>query len=172
MSEKLTRREWATIAGSACVAGWSGFKIPVQKYVLQDKGSNAKSPVAIVKAPSYSTELAARILEGVRACGLDVKGKRIVLKPNMVEFNKANAINTNVAVVAAALDVVDLLDGTSVTGHIVQQVPGQYVIIRQDGRDVTLMWVTIRRITVAARRVNMPKITGALPNAGFLAEGA
>ena len=105
MSEKLTRREWATIAGSACAAGWAGFKVPVQKDVLKDGGSSAKSAVAIVKAPSYSTELVARILEGVRACGLDVKGKRVVLKPNMVEFAKANAINTDVAVVAAALEV-------------------------------------------------------------------
>ncbi len=106
MSEKLTRREWATIAGSAVVASWAGFKVPVDnapaKVVLKDAG--AKSPVTIVKAASYSNELAKHMLEGVRACGLDVKGKRVLLKPNMVEFDKATAINTDVAIVAAALE--------------------------------------------------------------------
>jgi len=100
----MTRREWLTIAGSAGVAGWAGFKVPVEGPEVDDVGG-AKSPVAIVKAASYSGELAARILEGVKACGLDVRGKRVVLKPNMVEFDKATAINTDVAVVSAALEV-------------------------------------------------------------------
>lgn len=51
---------------------------------------------------------------------------------------------------SAASDTVDLLDGTSITGHIIQQAPGQYVIIRQNGHDITLMWNTIRRITASA----------------------
>lgn len=117
MSEKLSRREWVTIAASAGLAGWSGFKVPVlekiPKTVLADRGG-AKSPVAVVKAANYSTELASRILEGVRACGLSVKGKRVVLKPNMVEFEKSNAINTDVAVVAAAIEVFGQLGAAEV----------------------------------------------------------
>ena len=109
----MTRREWLTIAGSAGVAGWAGFKVPVEGPRVDDLGG-AKSAVAIVKASSYSVELATKILEGVRSCGLDVRGKRVVLKPNMVEFDKATAINTDVAVVAAALEVFKKLGAADV----------------------------------------------------------
>ena len=42
---------------------------------------------------------------GILECGLDVAGKRVLLKPNFVEFDPNTCINTDVAVVAAALDV-------------------------------------------------------------------
>jgi len=64
-----------------------------------------KSAVVVLKAKSYSTELTSLMLEGIRACGLDVRGRKVLLKPNLVEFDHATAINTDVAVVAAALDV-------------------------------------------------------------------
>ncbi|MEQ1949548.1 MAG: DUF362 domain-containing protein, partial [Bryobacteraceae bacterium] len=64
-----------------------------------------RSAVAIVKADSYSHDLASRMLEGIRECGLDVKGKTVLLKPNFVEFDPNTCINTDVAVVAAALEV-------------------------------------------------------------------
>jgi sulfur-oxidizing protein SoxB len=38
--------------------------------------------------------------------------------------------------------------------------------------EVVEQWLRSKNGTVAARRVNMPKITGALPNAGYLAESA
>jgi uncharacterized protein (DUF362 family) len=114
----LTRREWLTIAASAGVAGWAGFRFPTDgsedENALRDAAAGSKSPVAIVKAASYSGELATRILEGVRACGLDVKGKRIVLKPNMVEFEKTTSINTDVSVIAAALEVFHQLGAAEV----------------------------------------------------------
>jgi uncharacterized protein (DUF362 family) len=109
----MTRREWLTVAASAGVAGWAGFKVPVAGPQVDDRGG-AKSPVAVVKAASYSIDLAAKIREGVRACGLDVRGKRVVLKPNVVEFDKATAINTDVAVVAAAIEVFGQLGASDV----------------------------------------------------------
>lgn len=64
-----------------------------------------KSRVFIGKAPNYSVDLASVIDRGVAACGLDVKGKRVLLKPNLVEFDSSTAINTNVSVIAASLEV-------------------------------------------------------------------
>ena len=46
-----------------------------------------------------------RMREGIRECGLDVRGKTVLLKPNFVEFDPNTCINTDVAVVAAALEV-------------------------------------------------------------------
>ncbi len=62
-------------------------------------------PVAVVKADSYSHDLENRMREGIRECGLAVRGKTVLLKPNFVEFDPKTCINTDVAVVAAALEV-------------------------------------------------------------------
>ena len=58
----------------------------------------------MIKAQSYADDLVSRILEGVKQCGLDVRGQRVLLKPNLVEFDPKTCINTDVAVVAAALE--------------------------------------------------------------------
>jgi len=73
------------------------------------------SPVAVLRAKSYQTELTDTILEGIRLCELDVKGKTVLLKPNLVEFDASTAINTDVALVAAALAAFRSLGAASVT---------------------------------------------------------
>jgi uncharacterized protein (DUF362 family) len=97
----VTRRELISIAGASALAGYAGLEGGKPK----PKSNLGRSAVTIVKAASYSDDLASRILEGVRACRLDVTGLKILLKPNLVEFDPATCINTNVAVIAAAYDV-------------------------------------------------------------------
>ena len=70
--------------------------------------------VAVVKAASYSADLVSRMLEGIRECGLDVRGKKVLLKPNLVEFDPATCINTEVSVIAAALEVFRTLGAAEV----------------------------------------------------------
>ncbi|MEO7653699.1 MAG: DUF362 domain-containing protein [Bryobacteraceae bacterium] len=68
-------------------------------------GPPGNSVVAILKAASYSDDLLDRLRRGAQLCGLQAKGKRILLKPNLVEFESSAAINTHVSVVAAAVDL-------------------------------------------------------------------
>jgi uncharacterized protein (DUF362 family) len=68
-------------------------------------GPAGNSAVAILRAASYSDDLLDRLRRGAQMCGLNVKGKRVLLKPNLVEFDSSTAINTNVAVIAAALEL-------------------------------------------------------------------
>jgi len=63
------------------------------------------SAVVVVKAASYSKDLADAMLRGILECELDVAGKTVLLKPNFVEFDPNTCINTDVAVVATALEV-------------------------------------------------------------------
>jgi uncharacterized protein (DUF362 family) len=77
-------------------------------------GPPGTSPVAIIRAKSYADDLASRMLQGIRECGLDVRGKRVLLKPNLVEFDAATVINTDAAVIAAALEVFDSLGASEV----------------------------------------------------------
>jgi len=60
------------------------------------------SRVAICKAPNYQVDLAALLHETLREFGLNVKGSRVLLKPNFVEPDPQGVINTHPAVVAAA----------------------------------------------------------------------
>lgn len=63
-----------------------------------------ESRVAILAAGSYAHPLVDTVLQGIRLFHLNVQGKRVLLKPNFVEFDPEGAINTHPAVVAAAIE--------------------------------------------------------------------
>ncbi|HET7004410.1 MAG TPA: DUF362 domain-containing protein [Candidatus Binatia bacterium] len=64
----------------------------------------AISRVAVLAVKAYDQPLKDVILRGIKLCALQVKGKRVVLKPNLVEFDPKGVINTNPAVIEAAID--------------------------------------------------------------------
>jgi uncharacterized protein (DUF362 family) len=106
----FTRRDFIPIAGASVLAGYAGFEGAKPKSISKPESSS----VAIVKARSYSDDLVKRMIEGVRTCGLDVRGLKILLKPNLVEFDPATCINTEVSMVAAALEVFHTLGAAEV----------------------------------------------------------
>ncbi len=63
-----------------------------------------ESRVAILAAGSYAQPLVDTVLQGIRLFHPNVQGKRVLLKPNLVEFDPQGAINTHPAVVAAAIE--------------------------------------------------------------------
>src|SRR5258706_5754759 len=77
-------------------------------------GPPGRSAVAILKAASYSVDLVGLLRRGAALCGLDPRGKRVLLKPNLVEFASTTAINTHVAVIAAAVELFRNLDAAEV----------------------------------------------------------
>ncbi len=68
-------------------------------------------PVSIVKAASYSAELAGPIKQILLDHRVAVLGKRVLLKPNLVEFDPAKPINTHPAFVAASKGSVPVVGG-------------------------------------------------------------
>src|SRR5262249_41450252 len=60
----------------------------------------SRSDVALLPADSYSADFSDVIGRGLRELGVDVRGKRVLLKPNMVEYEPGTAINTNPLVIA------------------------------------------------------------------------
>jgi uncharacterized protein (DUF362 family) len=107
---KTTRRDFIPVAGASLLAGVAGFEGAKPPSISRPESS----AVAIVKASSYSEDLVKRMLEGIRECGLDVRGLKVLLKPNLVEFDPATCINTNVAMVAAAVEVFHTLGASEV----------------------------------------------------------
>ena len=78
------------------------------------KGPQAKSPVAVLNAPSYESDLVGILARGLRECGVNVRGKRVVLKPNLVEFDQNTCINTDARVIVAAVEVFEKLGAAEV----------------------------------------------------------
>ena len=62
------------------------------------------SPVAVVRVPDYSQSLYATLRQILAEFRLDVRGKRVLLKPNIVEFESDAPINTHPMLVHAALE--------------------------------------------------------------------
>ena len=101
---KITRREAlaAGLAGSVLTAcSRTRPHFPVGK-------------VSIVKAPAYSMDVYDTVLRLVREHRPDVRGKRIVLKPNLVEYDAHTCINTHPIVVHAAFEAFRKLGAASV----------------------------------------------------------
>ena len=81
----------------------------------------SSSRVAILAAKSYDQPLKDVLLRGIKLCGLQITGKRIVVKPNLVEFDPKGVINTNPALIEAAIDAFRTLGAAEV---IVAEGPG------------------------------------------------
>lgn len=83
----------ATIAAAAC------RRVP---YDPRQFTVPAQSHVGIYAASSYAVDFAELIARGLRELDVDVRGRRVFLKPNMVEYESASVINTNPLVIAGA----------------------------------------------------------------------
>ncbi len=102
---KFTRRE-AIGAGSAVLLA-GGALAGLRQWSRHERGRRAE--VAILGARDYHADLAGIILEGFRELGVSgdqIKGRRVLLKPNLVETALGRPhINTNPAMVVAAAEV-------------------------------------------------------------------
>ena len=95
----MSRRDFQTAAAATALSGCASDKSSEPKLFA------GRSTVSVLKASSYDVDLTQLILTGLAQAGLpDVKGKRVLLKPNLVEFDNATAINTHPRVVVAAFE--------------------------------------------------------------------
>jgi uncharacterized protein (DUF362 family) len=80
-----------------------------------------RSRVAILAAEQYGNSLRDTVRRGVEMFRLELSGKRVLLKPNLVEFDPKGVINTHPAVIEAAVDAFKTLGAREV---IVAEGPG------------------------------------------------
>jgi uncharacterized protein (DUF362 family) len=94
----LTRRQFlGALAVPMLAAACRRLPYDPSKFHLPDT-----SPVALLPADSYSVDFADLIGRGLRELGVNVQGRRVFLKPNMVEYERDTAINTHPLVVVGA----------------------------------------------------------------------
>jgi uncharacterized protein (DUF362 family) len=92
-----TRREFLTITAAALA---SACRRP--PYRPSDFVVPRASTVAILPASNYDIDLSDVITRGLRELGVNVSGKRILLKPNLVEYEPGTVINTHTNVIVGA----------------------------------------------------------------------
>ncbi len=98
-SHRISRRHFLAGLPFALAASACRRRRPYRPadFVLPDR-----SPVALLPASDYQTDFADLIYRGLQIFKPHVKGRRVLLKPNLVEYEPGTAINTHPLVVAGA----------------------------------------------------------------------
>ncbi|MEZ5319347.1 MAG: DUF362 domain-containing protein [Vicinamibacterales bacterium] len=97
----LSRRAFLGTPLAAAVAAACGRE--PAPYRSSDFARPDRSAVALLDAPSYDSDLADLIGRGLRELGVAVRDRRVLLKPNLVEYEPGEAINTHPRVIAGAI---------------------------------------------------------------------
>jgi uncharacterized protein (DUF362 family) len=127
---RMTRRQLVVRGGIAAlwVAGGTAFAAERMgafdappRFDRADFPTPGRSPVAVLRAPSYEVDLEAVLLDGLRLVEADVRSKSVLLKPNLVEFVRGSSINTDPRMVVAAANALRRLGAASV---VVAEGPG------------------------------------------------
>lgn len=92
------------LAGSVGVAAAAVTAKMLVNRKYQVMRRRPRSRVAILKADSYSQGLDQILRDGLDLFHLDVRGKSVLLKPNLVDFIPGNHIDTDPVLVAAAVE--------------------------------------------------------------------
>ncbi|HET6616321.1 MAG TPA: DUF362 domain-containing protein [Gemmatimonadota bacterium] len=80
-----------------------------------------RAAVAVLRTERYDGDLEGLMLDGLRLVRVDVRGRSVLLKPNLVEFFRGSFINTDPRMVVAAADALRRLGASSV---VVAEGPG------------------------------------------------
>lgn len=105
----MTRREWLGAAAGVAAAG-AGCRVG------RETGRRLSSPptVTILRAGAYDQSLYQTVRGMLGSHGLDVRGRSVVLKPNLVEFEPGSSINTNPLLVHAVYEAFREMGAASV----------------------------------------------------------
>src|ERR1700687_2823985 len=109
---KLDRRTFLTASlGLAAGASTTALLNRPRYHVTRRQ---LRSRVAILRAESYSHNLESVLYSGLNLFRLDIRGKTVLLKPNLVDYILGNHINTNPLLVSGAVECFRRLGAKSV----------------------------------------------------------
>src|SRR5207249_2454315 len=108
----MNRRDWLT--ASAAVTG-SALTMRFQRKKYSRDLRPKISRVATLHADEYSDRLDQLVFDGLRLFHLDVRGKSVLLKPNIVEYIPGKPVNTDTQLIGAAAEAFLRLGAASVT---------------------------------------------------------
>jgi len=130
---ELDRRRAMIGAAELLVGGMTTAHLLPEEMLLRDRRSR-RSRVAVVSAEEYSERLEDVLLSSLRNFHLNLCGKSVLLKPNLVEYIAGAEVNTNSVVVGAAAEAFLKLGAKSV---VVGEGPGHqrdtYLVLAESG---------------------------------------
>jgi hypothetical protein len=99
VSAAMNRR----VFGAAAIAGTGALAVRrmLSTGSIQDR-RKPNSRVATIHQASYGDRLDQTLIDGLRLFNLDLSGKTVLLKPNLVESIPGSEVNTNPRLVGAA----------------------------------------------------------------------
>jgi uncharacterized protein (DUF362 family) len=115
----INRRD--LLIGTAAVAAGASVSLPFFTPCYREVRRRARSRVAILRVENYSQRIGETLSAGLQLFPLDVHGKNVVLKPNLVDYIPGSAINTHPVLVAAAAECFRRLGANKV---VVAEGPG------------------------------------------------
>ena len=142
MSALINRR----IFGSSLLAGTGALAVRrlCSTGCLRDR-RRRRSRAAILHADSYDGPLDRTLIEGLRLFDLSLRGKTVLLKPNLVEYIPGTEVNTDPRLVGAAASAFLALGAKSV---VVGEGPGHqrdtFLVLAESGLEKELQARRIR----------------------------
>jgi uncharacterized protein (DUF362 family) len=109
----MTRR--SLLAGSVGLAAGAAISVPFLAPKYDKVRRPARSRVAILRADEYSDRIERVLMSALRLFDLNVSGKSVLLKPNLVDFVPGVDINTHPVLVSAAAECFRRLGARAVT---------------------------------------------------------
>jgi uncharacterized protein (DUF362 family) len=92
------------LAGSHCLIAEATITRLLAKPKYQVIRKRPRSRVAILRADSYSEHLEQNLAAGLKLFDMDVRGKSVLLKPNLVDYIPGSHINTHPLLVSAVVE--------------------------------------------------------------------
>ncbi len=139
----ITRRDF--VIGTTALGAGASVSAPffLPKYHFNRRPK--RSRVAILHAEQYSQHLGQILREGLQLFPLDVRGKTVVIKPNLVDYLPGDAINTHPMLVLAAVEAFRRLGAKSV---VIAEGPGHQrdtqLVLCQSGYEESLRYEKVR----------------------------
>lgn len=109
----ISRRD--LLIGTGAVAAAASVTVPHFLPRYRRDRRPRRSRVAILRIEDYVHSIEDSLRRGLRLFRLDVKGKTVVFKPNLVDYIPGNAINTHPILVVAAAECFRELGAKEVT---------------------------------------------------------
>lgn len=98
---KIDRRSF--VAASVGLAAGAAATTLLERPRYHVVRKRPRSRVAVLRAESYSSSLEQILRSGLELFGLEIRGKNVLLKPNLVDYIPGNHINTHPLLVSAAV---------------------------------------------------------------------
>src|SRR5260370_15472642 len=129
------RRRLISSAAGVAVGGMATARLLPEEMLLRDRRPR-RSRVAIIAAQEYSESLEGVLVSGLREFHLNLRGRSVLLKPNLVEYIAGVGVNTNpVLVAAAALAFFKLMADNGGVGVGPGHQRDTYLVLRKSGID-------------------------------------